>query len=465
MLQLVTSVATNKIGPLIDPLLQRDLYSEDWARQEVAITILGLILTEEHYDYIEEKLPSIVPQVLALLRHTNVNVRSSAAFTLRCICNGYASSIGEHKKAVVQTILGSVRDEDRVRRHIYTCIINAESEDLFEQDFSQLAHALVESLGAPNADIPVIFEAIASLVNAQENIDPIKPLVPFILQSLQQNFDDAVVVATAVIRKLKQDLEPYADQFMSLYIARFPNNVSEEVLMAIGYTAQAAGERFAKYLPSLMPLILPLLADVQQPQIFGPTLGVFIDIFQNTKGAISPYCDTIMNALLVALQAPDVDPQYKPEALSLLGDIAAGIGGGAYEKYMPQVQQVLTQAGHVILGQNNLEDEQHIALQQYLISTWTSLFQNFHHNPAILMENLPQILQVIIKTVQGYQNTQDAANAVYLVGDILQCCNQAKVYISALPELQNCLGLACNSTNKTVTAAAEWVLQLMNNKL
>lgn len=109
---------------------------------------------------------------------------------------------------------------------------------MFEQDFSQLAHALVESLGAPNADIPVIFEAIASLVNAQENIDPIKPLVPFILQSLQQNFDDAVVVATAVIRKLKQDLEPYADQFMSLYVARFPNNVSEDVLMAIGYTAQ-----------------------------------------------------------------------------------------------------------------------------------------------------------------------------------------------------------------------------------
>jgi HEAT repeat protein len=100
--QLVTSVVTNKIGPLIDPLLQRDLYSEvnrlfplrnsnisqDWARQEVAITILGLILTEEHYDYIEEKLPSIVPQVLALLRHTNVNVRSSAAFTLRKLfCN------------------------------------------------------------------------------------------------------------------------------------------------------------------------------------------------------------------------------------------------------------------------------------------------------------------------------------------------------------------------------------------
>ena len=123
-----------------------------------------------------------------------------------------------------------------------------------------------------------------------------------------------------------------------------------------------------------------------------------------------------MNALLVALQAADVDPQYKPEALSLLGDIAAGIGGGAYEKYMPQVQQVLTQAGHVILGQNNIEDEQHIALQQSLILTWTSLFQNFHHNPAILMENLPQILQLIIKTVQGYQNTQDAANAVYLVG-------------------------------------------------
>ncbi len=118
------------------------------------------------------------------------------------------------------------------------CIVNfhsEQSENPFEDDFGQLIEVLISSLSGNNGDSLHIYEAISSLIDLQQNIEPIKPLIPVILQSMQGDAY-AISAATAITRKLQAEIAPYVDQFMALYLAQLHEEVTEETLIAIGYT-------------------------------------------------------------------------------------------------------------------------------------------------------------------------------------------------------------------------------------
>ncbi len=148
---------------------------------------------------------------------------------------------------------------------------------------------------------------------------------------------------------------------------------------------------------------------------------MLVDLCNCTTVAIKPYCNTIIQALLTALQNPAADRRTRPEIIALLGDIAGAIGGEAYEPYLEFVVVVLQQAGEAIRQLDHFDEDYDnqdfiTAFLHAWFSTWTSLFQNYHHNPGALIEYVPFILKVVVATVNGSVGSINAATAISLVG-------------------------------------------------
>lgn len=117
---------------------------------------------------------------------------------------------------------------------------------MFEEHFAPLVHALLDSLElAPGPSHISIFEAIASLIASQEDLETVKPLMPIVLNTLQQNFNHGLILAFSITHKLKDQLATHADEFMSLYLPQLQTNPSEQLLMAIGYLLQGTILLFA----------------------------------------------------------------------------------------------------------------------------------------------------------------------------------------------------------------------------
>ena len=74
----------------------------------------------------------------------------------------------------------------------------------------------------------------------------------------------------------------------------------------------------------------------------GAAVGAVGDLCRALEFNIAGYCDIIVQKLLEALQAPNLDRAVKPEILAALGDIAMAIGE-AYVKYLPFTMTMLMQ--------------------------------------------------------------------------------------------------------------------------
>lgn len=154
--------------------------------------------------------------------------------------------------------------------------------------------------------------------------------------------------------------------------------------------------------------------------MFASAVTTLVDMCQGATEAISPYCPSIVTAVLLALQSPNVDPKAKSDILALMGDIAIAIGGVAFEAYLPRVLQALSQAGEAILLAD-IYYEDNAALQQAWFSTWSSLFQSFHHKPEMLMDAIPQVRNVIVKATRTLIDKHSACYAINLLG-YATCC-------------------------------------------
>ena len=72
-------------------------------------------------------------------------------------------------------------------------------------------------------------------------------------------------------------------------------------------------------------------------------MGAVGDLCRALEVNVSGYCDIIVQKLLEALQAPNLDRAVKPEILAVLGDIALAVGEG-FVKYLPFTMTMLMQA-------------------------------------------------------------------------------------------------------------------------
>ena len=131
--------------------------------------------------------------------------------------------------------------------------------------------------------------------------------------------------------------------------------VHEEAIMCVGAMADAlappadppAGAateaEFIKYMDSFMPHLQQGLGNWEAADVCRAAVGVVGDLCRALQENVAGYCDIIVQKLLEALQAPNLDRAVKPEILAALGDIAMAIGEH-FIKYLPFTMTMLMQA-------------------------------------------------------------------------------------------------------------------------
>ena len=77
---------------------------------------------------------------------------------------------------------------------------------------------------------------------------------------------------------------------------------------------------------SFMPHLQTGLANWAETDVCRAAVGAVGDFCRALDRNVAGYCDVIVQKLLEALQAPNLDRGVKPEILSVLGDIALAIG-------------------------------------------------------------------------------------------------------------------------------------------
>eukprot|EP01048_Picozoa_sp_COSAG05_P013723 COSAG05_NODE_1487_length_4729_cov_39.731317_3_plen_136_part_00 len=76
-----------------------------------------------------------------------------------------------------------------------------------------------------------------------------------------------------------------------------------------------------------MPHLQTGLGNWAETDVCRAAVGAVGDFCRALDSNVAGYCDIIVQKLLEALQAPNLDRGVKPEILSVLGDIALAIGG------------------------------------------------------------------------------------------------------------------------------------------
>ena len=102
---------------------------------------------------------------------------------------------------------------------------------------------------------------------------------------------------------------------------------------------------------------------------------------------LAGYCDIIVQKLLEALQAPNLDRVVKPEILSALGDIAMAIGEH-FLKYLPFTMTMLMQA-----AQSEMPDDADYEMMENIHKLRESVLGAITGVIMGIKGNLPQLQQ------------------------------------------------------------------------
>jgi importin subunit beta-1 len=222
------------------------------------------------------------------------------------------------------------------------------------------------------------FEAINDLVRAAsaDTLDTVAQLIPVFLQELVATLSMPAASAEArekqaelqgqlcgVLQVLVQKLSErdatkpavlqYGDSVMETLLRVFgarSSSVHEEAMLAVGAFTYAAGRGFTKYLPAFYPYLKLGLMNHAEWQVCLSTVGVLGDVARNVEEELLPYCDELMQLLVVNLGSHEVHRSIKPQILSAFGDVALVLGD-AYEKYLDTVKRMLQQAMHLSVAQ------------------------------------------------------------------------------------------------------------------
>ena len=200
--------------------------------------------------------------------------------------------------------------------------------------------------------------------------------------------------AQAIIQRLEAEIKPQADRIVQTLLRvldslNSKSSVADTVFAALGALATALEEDFQKYMSPFGPYLFNALNNQEEPALCAMAIGLVSDITRSLGPLAQPYCDDFMNSLLENLkvgfsfvssipipkltdfQSTQLSNQFKPAILQCFGDIAQSIGG-AFEKYLAIVAQVLDQAASIRMDQANTFEimDYVVSLREGIMDAW-----------------------------------------------------------------------------------------------
>lgn len=381
----------NDIVPMVIPFVTGNIqHPDNWRLREGATMAFGCILDGPDKESLTDLVNQAIPIMLQRLQDENVVVRDTTAFALAGIATHHGTLLqGDMLNSYIGMLMQSLQDAPRVANQ--ACFALNELASVWSHDpegryedsypmtpaFGPMIQALLEAAKRPDAAEehlrPSAYEAIATIIehSARDCTEPTLQLLPVIMEELRVSFQsghDAAAqlelqgalcgILNNIIQKLSSGVRPHADNIMMLLLQVLglrSTTVHEEAIMCVGAMADAlappadppAGAaveaEFIKYMDSFMPHLQQGLSNWEAADVCRAAVGVVGDLCRALGENVAGYCDIIVQKLLEALQAANLDRAVKPEILAVLGDIALAVGEG-FVKYLPFTMTMLMQA-------------------------------------------------------------------------------------------------------------------------
>jgi len=463
-LTLVSNTVEDLIVPAIMPFVQQHIQSENWRYREAATMAFSSILEGPSDEAIGQFVNQSIPVLLTALSDSNDLVKDTTAWTIGRICDLHVRSIPEDTfPTLVNGLAGKLLSETpRVSSQACFGIHNLAAA--FQNDNAAatsgtnalspyMPHLLqtllqvVDREDAAESNLRIgAFEAISVLIqNAAPDVNAVlMQLLPAIIDRLAQSFNMPALtnedkeqkegvqgllcglIQVISIKVTKEELLPYCDSIMTNFLQVLQSKNAtchEEALSATSAIANILEGEFVKYMPSLQPFLMTGLRNFEAYQVCTVAVGLVGDISRAIEGAMKPFCDEIMSALIEALQNSALHRSVKPPVLSCFGDIALAIGAG-YESYLQVSLMMLLQAAQTRAPEDDDDLIDYVnMLREGILEAYTGIIQGLKdgNRTDLVLPYIDAIMGFLEMLASDRKNDYDnevLGKAVGLVGDI-----------------------------------------------
>jgi importin subunit beta-1 len=502
----IAQTVEDVIVPVLAPFIQQHIQSQDWRLRDAAIMAFISELEGPSQSTIGQYVQQSVPVLLPLLNDEVEIVRDSAAHCIARICLLHVQCIPRDLfPSVMQALEAKITEgSPKVASQAASAIFNLaqafrspdeQETNMLSQYMQGLLTSLLSSADRSDGDESNLrvacMEAISELISvAAQDVRPmLSGALPEFLTRFELTFsmpdmspedknrrDLIQGLLCAVIQSLYRQLDratvaPHTDRAMQCLLRVLSNkgsNVQEECFSAISAISDVVEADFTKYMDALNPLLLSGLKNFSAYQVCIVAVGTVGDISRNIEGAIQPYCDSIMSALIECLKDQSIHRSVKPPVLSCFGDVAMAIGG-AYQPYLQHSMMMLMQAGatKVDSSDDDLIDYLNM-LRESVLEAYVGIIQGLRDGNVLqdFCQYVPPVLRFLSDIAQD-PNRDDyvLSKAVGLLGDI------AMTMTPILPQLKNELNQpfaaeiirqAMSSSDRNTIVTAQWASQILN---
>mmetsp|Transcript_29845 Transcript_29845/g.63298 ORF Transcript_29845/g.63298 Transcript_29845/m.63298 type:complete len:879 (+) Transcript_29845:294-2930(+) len=463
-LTLVANTVEDAIVPAVMPFVQQHIQSENWRYREAATMAFSSILEGPSDEAIGQFVNQSIPVLLTALSDQNDLVKDTTAWTIGRICDLHVRSIPEDTfPTLVNGLAGKLLSETpRVSSQACFGIHNLAAA--FQNDNAAatsgtnalspyMAHLLqtllqvVDREDASESNLRIAaFEAISVLIqNAAPDVKSVLlQLLPAIIDRLAQSFSmpsltnedkeqkEGVqgllcgLIQVIAIKVTKEELLPYCDSIMTNFLQVLQSKNAtchEEALSASSAIANLLEGDFVKYMPALQPFLMTGLRNFEAYQVCTVAVGLVGDISRAIEGAMKPYCDELMSALIEALQNSSLHRSVKPPVLSCFGDIALAVGAG-FEPYLQVSLMMLLQAAQTRAPDDDDDLIDYVnMLREGILEAYTGIIQGLKdgNRTDLLLPYVDAIMGFLEMLASDRKNDYDnevLSKAVGLIGDI-----------------------------------------------
>ncbi|KAJ3859024.1 armadillo-type protein [Lentinula novae-zelandiae] len=266
-------------------------------------------------------LPPSFQYIPSMMANYDWRSRHAGLMAIAAIAEGTGKVMANELGRVVELVVPMFKDSHpRVRYAACQCVgqLCTDIEDIIEQYHEQLFAVLIPALEDPEPRVHS--HAAAALINFCEGVER-DTLLPYL---------------DPIVQRLLKLLNPEADP------TQVQRHVQEQVITTLAMVADASEATFAKYYPSIMPLLMNVLrnasgAEYRKLRLKAMECAGLIAIAVGRE-IFRPDSNTLVE-LLIRIQKSPLDPQDTQLSHYLMGTWAkiCQAMGPEFEPYLPAV--------------------------------------------------------------------------------------------------------------------------------
>ncbi|KAF8827569.1 hypothetical protein HHX47_DHR4000278 [Lentinula edodes] len=266
-------------------------------------------------------LPPSFQYIPSMMANYDWRSRHAGLMAIAAIAEGTGKVMANELGRVVELVVPMFKDSHpRVRYAACQCVgqLCTDIEDIIEQYHEQLFAVLIPALEDPEPRVHS--HAAAALINFCEGVER-NTLLPYL---------------DPIVQRLLKLLNPEADP------TQVQRHVQEQVITTLAMVADASEATFAKYYPSIMPLLINVLrnasgAEYRKLRLKAMECAGLIAIAVGRE-IFRPDSNTLVE-LLIRIQKSPLDPQDTQLSHYLMGTWAkiCQAMGPEFEPYLPAV--------------------------------------------------------------------------------------------------------------------------------